>query len=327
MIYPWQQNLWQRVIDQYRTGKMPHALLCKGPKGLGKVEFVKSLAETILCERSSSSACGQCRSCTLFLSGNHPDFYEVTLLEKAKQIKIDQIRNLSEKLSLSSHQRGYQVAIIHPAEGMNRASANALLKTLEEPSGQVVIILVADQLALIPATVISRCQTMNFAAPIASDVLEWLKTELDVSQDRAKLLLQMAEGAPKRALNMGQNDYPKFRDQILQTLWQLIKLEDLACKKAPELLKQNLTEVLKVIFSIAMDVMRLQCQLPVIAIENQDCVKALGMMSQKINLVSLSQYLPQLLQAQHRAENIAGLNAQLLLEGVLLRWQGLRGET
>src|SRR3990167_5981854 len=165
-------------MNQYQQARFPHALLCLGPTGLGKVNFAKTLAMTLLCDIEKPAACGQCRSCLLFQAGNHPDFYELSPEAKSKSIKIDQVRELIAALSQTSSRPRGQVALIHPAELMNRACSNALLKTLEEPSGSVVILLVANQFGALPATIVSRCQRLVFTPPPIEQATLWLQQQL-----------------------------------------------------------------------------------------------------------------------------------------------------
>ena len=320
-VYPWQALQWQALIQQRQQGKLPHAILCKGPQGLGKVDFAMQLAQVLLCTQSLESPCGRCRGCELWAAGHHPDFHLVTPEEKSKAIKVDQIRDLIVKLSQTAHSDGYQVAIIHPAEAMNRASHNALLKTLEEPIGSVVIVLCANQLASIPATILSRTQIINFHHPQPHLALPWLQQKLNKNAEQCALLLQWAEGAPLRVLEL--NDYSEIRDVVLRFLCQLLANQVLPTQAATELLKQDLNKILSMIFALGLDLLRLGFNYPLSALQNPDRAEPLRKINNKINLVLLAQWLPQLLQSQYRAQAHAGINVQLLLEEILLNWQAL----
>ena len=145
-IYPWQKKQWQQLTQQYEAGRLPYALLLDGIEGVGKADFALAFASFLLCEsQTNKMACGQCKSCKMFEAASHPDFISVGLEEKAKNIKVAQVRSLCEALQKTAQYQGFQVVIINPADKMNRASANALLKTLEEPAGQVLIILITSQ--------------------------------------------------------------------------------------------------------------------------------------------------------------------------------------
>src|SRR6185503_642307 len=105
----------------------------------------------------------------------HPDLTRIVPIEESKQLRIEQVRELGEELSLTSHQGGYKVGILSPADSMNRFAANALLKTLEEPPARTLLILVASQPSRLPATILSRCQKLKVRAPTRAESLEWLQ--------------------------------------------------------------------------------------------------------------------------------------------------------
>ena len=180
-------------------GRLPHALLLHGRPGIGKLHLAQVLAQSLLCENrlESTLACGSCPACGWFSAGNHPDFRLVqpealaasddqsaageadddAKKKASKQIKIEQIRALGDFLNVSSHRNGNRVVLIHPAEGMNPGSANALLKSLEEPSSGVVFLLVSHQPRRLLATVRSRCHALALPLPPRELSLRWLKEQ------------------------------------------------------------------------------------------------------------------------------------------------------
>jgi DNA polymerase-3 subunit delta' len=179
----WHVDPWSRLQTRRQRDALPHALLLCGPAGLGKREFVRRFILGLLCERSSDGvACGECRSCKLLAAGSHPDLVTLGLgLRKdgvqRSEIVVDQIRELSARLAMSSQFGGWQVAIIDPADGMNAAAANALLKTLEEPSAQTMLLLLADAPWRLPQTIRSRCQRVEFQLPAQDDAMAWLQAQ------------------------------------------------------------------------------------------------------------------------------------------------------
>lgn len=180
---PWQDEHWARLQARRARGALPHALLVCGPEGLGKRAFAERFVRGLLClEPVDGEACGHCRSCALLAAGTHPD--RVTLsygLRKdgvqRSEIVIDQIRELSARLAMSSQFGGWQVATIDPADALNGAAANALLKTLEEPAAQTMLVLVADAPWRLPQTIRSRCQRIEFHLPAADQALAWLQAQ------------------------------------------------------------------------------------------------------------------------------------------------------
>lgn len=213
-IYPWQNALWQNV-NQSRD-KRHHAFLMYGRAGIGKYDFALNFSQSLLCSNQhiSGEACLQCSSCRWFREESHPDFRlimpeqndnaddEVSSTKKNKkktQISVAQIRELSDFLSLSSHQsNGMRIVLIQPAESLNLASANALLKMLEEPAPGVVFILIAHQLQRLLPTIISRCQKVKMPIPTVAQALDWLDAN---GVSNAAQQLAYMEGSPIKVFN------------------------------------------------------------------------------------------------------------------------------
>ena len=221
-MYPWQASLWRQILE--RT-QLPHALLLRGSSGIGKHAFAIALAKSLLCRNLiQTHACDTCPSCIWFAEGNHPDFRiispedadntrdtpsETTATSATKkkttkktQISVAQIRALNDYLSLSTHQiNSRRIVIISPAETLNVASANSLLKTLEEPPVNTLFLLVSSQPQRLLLTIISRCQALDMALPIKDVALQWLNEQ---GVENAQACLDYAGGAPLLALEFAQ---------------------------------------------------------------------------------------------------------------------------
>lgn len=192
-IYPWQSELWQKVADM--RPRMSHALLLQGRSGIGKLDFAMNLAQSLLCDQplNDHAACGVCQSCSWFLQNNHPDFrllepedVEHTADEdsaapsktsKKTQIAVDQVRELGDFIGLSSHRAGLRIILMHPAETLNNASANALLKMLEEPPPGVLFLLVTHQPQRLLPTIRSRCAVIDMPTPNRNVAEAWLTAQ------------------------------------------------------------------------------------------------------------------------------------------------------
>lgn len=223
MIYPWQNEVWERLRD--RLERLPHALLICGPRGVGKLALAEHLAQSLLCEAldPQRAPCGRCEGCRWFLAGSHPDFRRVEPeavapkrepeeAEEAREaparagrpsteIKIEQIRSLDAFLNLRSHRGRRRLALVHPAEDMNASSANALLKSLEEPPGSAVFVLVSHRPGRLLATVRSRCLAFPVPVPERSLAMAWLESQ---AIEGANQWLAYASGAPLRAAELAQ---------------------------------------------------------------------------------------------------------------------------
>lgn len=211
---PWQGSQWQRLVSQYNSNKLPHALLLTGPAGIGKKRFALALSHFLMCSnRGPSVPCGECRQCHFNLAGTHPDLKVIEVEEKSRQIKIDQIRAQVATLAQTSQQGGYKIAILTAAESMNNNAANALLKSLEEPAADTLIMLLTDSPGQLLATIRSRCQTVLFPLPDSVEALSWLEAMLPPGEP-AKQILAEASGRPLIAQGLLGSDGLARRQRI-----------------------------------------------------------------------------------------------------------------
>lgn len=213
-----------------------HAMLLHGPAGVGKWELAMSVARDLLCESpvgapaAAPAACGQCPSCRLFAAGNHPDLRVIvpdSLAERrparsgegeepaggsvngtegtaakakpSREIKIDQVRELSSLFGVSAHRGGARVVVLGPAEALNLPAANALLKSLEEPPPGGTFVLVSDRIDRCLPTILSRCVLLRVALPPRDAAMAWLQQQ-GLPADLARSRLTEAGGAPLAAL-------------------------------------------------------------------------------------------------------------------------------
>jgi DNA polymerase-3 subunit delta' len=158
-----------------KAERLPHALLIHDTAGGGGDWLANWAASVALCLSPDEAPCGKCVGCSRVANDQHPDLARVVPIEDSKQLRIEQVRELAQELALTSHQGGYKVGILSPADSMNRFAANALLKTLEEPPPRTLLILVATQPSRLPATILSRCQKLKVRAPTRAESLEWLQ--------------------------------------------------------------------------------------------------------------------------------------------------------
>jgi len=195
---PWQQRAYDQAVAALDTGRLGHGLLICGPAGLGKRAVADRLAQHVLAGGDSEA---RVRNAQLIAAGTHPDLHVVSFIptkdgsKLRTEIVIEQMRELSQKLSLTPQYGAAQVAIVDPADSINRAACNALLKTLEEPAAGRYLWLVSAQPARLPATIRSRCQRMEFKLPPHEEALAWLRTQ-GHSGKAAEEALEAARGHP-----------------------------------------------------------------------------------------------------------------------------------
>lgn len=205
-MYPW-LNAYSKQLPTDRL-LWPQVLLLAGAADLGGMAFAKALAAFLLChDPKEYSACSHCQSCHWFGAGHHPDFFPIIKASDEKTIKIDSIRELIVRLSKTAHSQAAQVVLISPAESLNIAAANALLKSLEEPKARVHFLLVADHHLALPKTLLSRCQAIVLHASI-DESLAWLQQQYpDKSAETLRQVLRLERDLPLAAARvLAQNE-------------------------------------------------------------------------------------------------------------------------
>ncbi len=239
-LYPWQNPDWQRW--QQMRERLPHAILFHGAEGIGKVAFAEHAAQSLLCERPDveAHACGECPSCGWFAQYSHPDFRrvrpEVLDAEEeeaspeaeesstkkssasktpSRDIRIEQVRSLATFMNVSTHRAGLRVVMLYPAEALNAASANALLKTLEEPPPSTVFLLVTHRIDRLLPTILSRCRQFPLHLPAADASLRWLESQ---QVGNAARWLAEQGGAPLAALAAAEGEFAEAQEEWLSHL-------------------------------------------------------------------------------------------------------------
>lgn len=238
---PWQADLWLRLRP--RAGAGHHALLLRGPEGIGKGPLARALAAAWLCSSPDAEghACGRCDSCGWLLAGNHPDFRRLVSAAQrqdedsdasaaqtaggdgegaskekpSQQIVVDQVRSLAGFLALSTHRGGVRVLLVDPAEAMNAEAANALLKTLEEPPPGTRFLLISHQPRRLAPTILSRCLPVDVPIPRRDVAETWLRAQ---GVARPGVALAEAAGRPLHALALAGADGAQAREQFVRAL-------------------------------------------------------------------------------------------------------------
>lgn len=318
-VLPWQEGIWRKVSANARAGRLPHALLLRGSAGVGKQEFAEHLAGSLLCEADvDSGPCGNCRGCKLFVSGAHPDALVLAPLDGKRSISIDQVRELIDDISLTAQHAGNKVVSVFPADALTNPAVNTLLKTLEEPPGDSVFILVSHFYGLLPATVRSRCQTVDFALPPAADALRWLEEQ---GVDEAQVALDLAHGAPLLALRRFREGFTIAQcEEILVTLDDLTQGRLDPLQAAAQWGDLGLADVNTWLLSFTGAMVRQKC-LPQPNSQTYAPVSDLIMrVSERIDLKDLFSLVDNALDVRFLQASQSPLNEQLSLEAIALNW-------
>lgn len=278
-----QSMQWQMLQQRLNKQCLPHALLLIGQNHSEMTEFARAFAKLVLCEQArDSEACNNCHACHLMNANSHPDFLCIEPAPKKQTIGVDQIREMVEQVAETPLQGRYRVVVIHPASAMNINAANALLKTLEEPAPNTLIMLVSDESLRLSQTILSRCQRVIFAS-----------TQVNKAVNEAFY----------ESLNNLSNG--KTDPLQLAAAWQeneLIECVDNFSALTADLLRWKVTEEHSYIKEQAM----------------KDNITYLSGM---ISLHHLLKYTDYLQEARRSLINGANFNKQLLLEDLLIRWK------
>jgi DNA polymerase-3 subunit delta' len=200
-------ELLTRVVH---TKRLAHAYVFSGLEGIGKRLTALALAKNLLCSSSGGKSCGSCAACAQVDRGSHPDL--MIIAPEKGVITIDTIRNLKRDLSRKSFSGGYKVCLIDDADKMNLQAGNALLKTLEEPTSDTVIILITGKPYRLLPTVLSRCQHLKFQPLSLFDASELIMAGTGIDRDDALLMASLTGGSPGKAFTLKGGQLKELRD-------------------------------------------------------------------------------------------------------------------
>ena len=209
----------EQLMRSAQAGRIVHAMLFSGPHGTGKRTMARLFARAVLCGSSGDRPCGVCPACKKCLSDAHPDVHIVS--PEKNNIKVDQIRALTEALALTSYEGGAKIAIIERADTMNESAQNALLKTLENPTGDVLFFLLTEAPGALLPTIVSRCLQVRFHCLEAAECARVLEGR-GLEPSRAAELSALAQGSVGRALEIDADaEYLPLRDRVIGALEEL----------------------------------------------------------------------------------------------------------
>jgi DNA polymerase III subunit delta' len=324
---PWQQDAWRSLTARLAGGRLPHALLISGEAGLGKTLLATAFARLALCRSPREGmACGSCSSCAQFAAGTHADFNRIELEERdgkagedgqlKSSISVEQIRELIGNLTLSSsRQGGRKVVLIEPAELMSVSAANSLLKTLEEPPADTLLLLVTAAPGRLPATIRSRCQSLALPPPATAAAVVWL--EARAARPDWPVLLGLCGGAPLAALALAASGIESRRQAFFAAL---MRLREGAAN--PVMLaahpKDAYPELLRLLWSFVSDLILIKSAGAGAALVNGDQSALLQKASEGIHLRSLYAYLDRIQAAIQALETPA--NRELAFSVLLSDW-------
>ena len=323
MPYPWQATQWEQLRLAADRDKLAHALLLSGAEGSGIRQFALEFSRYLLCEAAvEGAACEQCRACILFNAGTHPDISLVSPEEDGSRIKVEAIRELIVYLQFSNQYGRRKIVLIEPAEGMNRHSANGLLKTLEEPAPSTLLILVSYQPAKLPVTIRSRCQQVSFNRVDQQLACDWL---IEQGNDPARTgeLLEFAGGAPLRALELSKEDALQNQAELLEDLKQARLPGTDPVRIAEKWQKHDVTEALGRLLYLFSKMVAMSASDTAETARQSGFDDKLWRIAKGLSPVSLLECYDISLNNYHLLTGDTNLNKQSLLEEIIVHWQSI----
>lgn len=320
--YPWLTPSYRKLVAQYASERTHHALLLQSTPGCGERSLIQAIGRWLMCQNpQGEKTCGVCHSCNLMKAGTHPDWHLVEPEKGKTVIGIDQIRQLTEILYNRAQQGGVKAAWIPDCEKLNEASANALLKTLEEPPVDTYFLLTCHDVSKLPATVRSRCLFWILDCPDESFSIEWLKHQNAGQVESLKTALRLSHGAPIAAQQVLTSDVWKSRKDVCQRLGSAFLQHDLL-SLLPFLNHEDAGERIHWAVSVLLDVVKYQ-QNAANFIVNQDCLSVI----QQLAKLGTSQWFNRITQhwlnCRHELLSVTGVNKELLLTNMLIQTDGL----
>lgn len=320
-LLPWMHKEYARMLALVAAGKLAHAYLFGGQEGLGKLTLARHLAHYLLCSaKQGDQPCGACRDCQLLAAGTHPDL-KLIEPEDSSEIKIEQIRDTTGFISKTSRRGGYKIVLISPAEAMNTNSANALLKALEEPSRNTLLILVSHQPALLMATIRSRCHTIKFNRPDPSLVIPWLESK--GIRASAEELLRMANNVPLRALQYADEDAMHDRVVLHGVLEKLLQGNMGIAEAAATCEGYGLEANIEAMMLCATDILAYNQSRPVAGgeqLHDHDLAPLAAYFGNRTTLMKLHDFYRELARARRAVKSTSNPNGLLVLESLFYNW-------
>jgi DNA polymerase III subunit delta' len=214
----------ERIVEVFRrsvrSGKTPHSYIFEGVQGCGRRKTALALIQALFCTAVADDACGVCPSCRKVAGGNHGDIHVIEPLPDKRDISIEQLREIQRELALRPYEAPRKACIIEPADRMSVNAANSLLKTLEEPPGNAIIILLTENADMLLPTIRSRCQSIRFSS-LSPENVRLLLERSGVAPELAELLAPLSEGSMQRAGELDNSTLVERREALVGHLTAL----------------------------------------------------------------------------------------------------------
>ena len=323
-LLPWMEEDFRQLVILHKSDKLSHAYLFAGQEGLGKFLLARHFTHYLLCnDPQSNLSCGKCRECQLLSAGTHPDL-KILQPKDSSEIKIQQVRDTINFISQTSQRGGRKLIIVSPAEALNNNSANALLKVLEEPSDNTLLILVSHQPALLMATIRSRCHILKFNRPTPDVSIAWLESKN--IRASAKELLRIANNIPLRALRFADEDALHDRT-LLHSILEKLLIGNIGISDAAEQCGQfSLEDNIEALMLCTADILshnQLGGMDGQSSLHDHDLKILAASFKQGTKLKALHDFYRELIGARRALNSKSNPNRMLILESLFYSWASI----
>ncbi|MGA1867118.1 MAG: DNA polymerase III subunit delta' [bacterium] len=308
-----------RIKDLISSGRIPHAQLYTGPEGIGKKLVAASLAKTLNCGKIHADYCNLCPSCVKINKGIHPD---ITLIrpEKTPSIKINQLREWQQRLNYKPYMGHWKVTIIDEAEKMTIEASNSILKVLEEPPANTLIILITTEASNLLPTIVSRCQLFKFHPLPQEKIIQFLIERKKYSKDQSQLIWYLSNGCLSVALTLNIDEIVELRKK-----WVLFfhQIEESQPPSLENMQAQDLGEALRIMLQWLRDVRLLQKGIDETMISNLDILDDLKKQAAQCPSILIENRINLILNALYALDK--STNVKVIIQTLSMQWNNQRG--
>jgi DNA polymerase III subunit delta' len=313
------QDFSKKYLNEaMKNNKISHSYIINGPDGIGKSIFALHMAEVLLCN-SEPSPCGFCNSCKKVEKLIHPD---VKIIDNGKKsVGVNDIRNLIDEINTRPYEGKVKIIIIKNADNITHEGQNALLKTLEEPPNNVIIILLVEFIDSILQTILSRCQVLRFGRVPLKEIIEFLSKK-GFTKEESEIATNLSDGIPGRALAQLDSKYVNLRKQTIEISHKIVTSDPLAgfeCEKFFMDNKEDIDYIFDILMTWNRDILIFKSTKNEKNIINRDFYDLLVEESQLLSYNRLDRVMDVIKDTNEKIKQYA--NFQLAVEIMLLKFQ------
>ncbi|QSX04928.1 DNA polymerase III subunit delta' [Sedimentibacter sp. zth1] len=316
-----QEEIKKYLIKSIQHNNVSHGYIFEGKDGIGKFDMATLFAKSLLCKNFNGEPCDKCSSCIKVNTSNHPDIHVFTPLEK--NIKREDVDEIIESINIKPYESDKKIYIIKNSDRMTLQAANTFLKTLEEPVGNRVIILLTENSNLLLPTIYSRCQIITFKYIEKEKLSRYIREKYNLDKNKANLIAYYSKGVLKKAENIasGTDDILQKRLEVFNIFDKTVTLDKNVLFNYEDYFEQNkdnIDEIVDILIILLRDIYFKKYQLDELII-NSDCMELLNLYTTKLNTCEIEKIVLYLQSTRVDVNN--NINYKLIIDNMLLKLQ------